>query len=158
MEWQRSQGIKCPVLYVQQSYDAQGNEVFQQRPNPFDLQGGLGTEPSTSFDDIDFSKLDLGDATNSGVLGQPPSQETTLLFDAGRSDPPYNKGHYPSFDPQNQYIGEFTPLDQMNVDAEGLKYSADPMDPNWGGPEYSQELVHQGHYKDNEVYRYSQGR
>lgn len=174
MEWQRSQGINCPILYVQQSFDAQGNEVYQQRPNPLDLQGGLGSVPSMtatgtgsgsgsgsgSFDDIDLSRLKLSNdemglyGSGSGT-GNPP---TTLLFDAGRSDPPYNKGHYPSFDPQNQYIGEFTPLDQMNVDSEGQKYSADPMDPNWGGPEYSQQLVHQGHYKDNEVYRYSMGR
>jgi hypothetical protein len=163
MEWQRSQGIKCPVLYVQQSFDAQGNEVYQQRPNPFDLQGGLGSEPSTgssSFDDIDLSRLNLSSEDlrlygggGSGD-GNPP---TTLLFDAGRADPPYNQGHYPSFDPQNQYIGDFTPLDQMNVDAESGKYSADPMDPNWGGPEYSQALVHQGYYKENEVYKYAQG-
>lgn len=176
MEWQRSQGINCPILYVQQSFDAQGNEVYKQRPNPLDLQGGLGSEPSIittasgtglgnnessgSFDDIDLNRLNLSDNDmglygSGGGAGNPP---TTLLFDAGRSDPPYNKGHYPSFDPQNQYIGEFTPLDQMNIDSEGQKYSADPMDSNWGGPEYSQALVHQGHYKDNEVYRYSMGR
>lgn len=179
MEWQRSQGINCPILYVQQSFDAQGNEVYQKRPDPLDLQGGLGTEPSASmvangtgfgvtggsgsgsgsFDDIDLSRLNLSNEEmglygSGGGTGNPPM---TMLFDAGRADPPYNKGHYPSFDPQNQYIGEFTPLDKMTEDAESGKYSADPMDPNWGGPEYSQALVHQGHYKDNEVYRYPQG-
>ena len=31
------------------------------------------------------------------------------------------------------------------------KTSADPMDPNWGGADYSQKAVDQGQYKGNEV-------
>ena len=177
MDWQRSQGINCPVLYVQKSYDTQGNEVYQQRPDPTDLQGGLSMirpEPDMSY-----------------------SQHIIPLTDAGRSDPPYNQGHYPSFDAHNQDIGAITPLDAMdedlnldmgtnmnmsvntnmgmnmqkesisngddgNVDVgimknpDDLQVSANPMDHNWGGPKYSQALVHQGYYKDNEVYRYPQ--
>lgn len=138
MDWQRSQGINCPVLYVQQSYDAQGDEVYQQRPDPFDLQGGLGTMPSAQ--DVALS----------------PTQDMTLLSDAGRADPPYNQNSYPGFDPQNQYIGEFTPLDQMDIEAESLKFSGDAMDSNWSGAEYTQALVERGFYKDDEVYRYKQ--
>ena len=41
MEWQRSQGIHCPVLYLQNSYDTQGNSVYKIRPSVTDLQGGL---------------------------------------------------------------------------------------------------------------------
>lgn len=137
MDWQRSQGIKCPVLYVQQSYDAQGNEIFQQRPDPMDPQGGLNAMPPAQ------------DAALN------PTQDMTLLFDAGRGDPPYNQNSYPSFDPQNQYIGEFTPLDNMDAQAEKLKFSGDAMDPNWSGAAYTQALVKRGFYKDNEVYRYS---
>lgn len=140
MDWQRSQGIKCPVLYVQQSYDAQGEEVFQQRPDPFDPQGGMGTMPPAQ------------DAALSAT------QDMTLLYDAGRSDPPYNQNGYPSFDPHNQYIGEFTPLDQMDVDAEKLEFNANAMDPNWSGTAYTQALVESGFYKDDYVYRYKQGR
>jgi hypothetical protein len=40
-EWQRRQGIKCPVLYVQEAYDAQGNTVYKARPSPTDMHGGL---------------------------------------------------------------------------------------------------------------------
>lgn len=140
MDWQRSQGIKCPILYVQQSYDAQGNEVFQQRPSPDDPQGGLGTMPPTQ------------DAALSAT------QDMTLLYDAGRGDPPYNQNSYPSYDPHNQYIGEFTPLDQMNTIAENQPYSGNAMDTNWSGPAYTQALVERGYYRDDEVYRYKQGR
>jgi hypothetical protein len=41
LEWQRSQNIRCPVLYVQNTYDAEGHEVFQVRPSVFEPQGGL---------------------------------------------------------------------------------------------------------------------
>lgn len=40
-QWQRRQGIKCPVLYVQEAYDAQGNTVYKARPSPTDMHGGL---------------------------------------------------------------------------------------------------------------------
>lgn len=136
MDWQRSQGIKCPILYVQQGFNAQGEEVFQQRPDPFDPQGGLGTIPPAPEAD------------------ESPAQKKTLLFDAGRSDPPYNWNGYPSFDPHNQYIGEYTPLDQMDDDAEKLPFSGNAMDTNWAGPGYTQALVARGFYRDDEVYRY----
>jgi len=136
MEWQQSQGIKCPVLYVQQGFDAQGNRVYQQRPDPFDPQGGMGTMPPAPIDGDDFA-------------------EESLLFDAARDNPPYNWNLYPSYDRENQYIGLYTPLDQMNVDAEAQPYSANPMDTNWTGPAYSQELVERGFYRGDEVYRYS---
>ena len=41
IDWQRSQGIVCPVLYLQHSYDAQGEPTFKIRPSPTNLQGGL---------------------------------------------------------------------------------------------------------------------
>lgn len=39
--WQRGAGIRCPVLYLQESYDAQGNRVYNERPDPLEPQGGL---------------------------------------------------------------------------------------------------------------------
>ncbi len=47
LEWQRSQGIRCPVLYLQQSFDAQGERVFKVRPDVTELQGG--TLPSSNL-------------------------------------------------------------------------------------------------------------
>jgi len=41
LDWQKSQGIICPVLYLQQSYDAQGNKVYKVRPSVTEPQGGL---------------------------------------------------------------------------------------------------------------------
>ena len=130
-EWQRSQGIRCPILYLQQSYDAQGNAVYKARPSPTNLQGGL--------QDVQMMP--------SGQIVTDPVQK---LIDAGRNDPPYNENSYPSYDKDNQYIGLKTPLDKMyNENQDGI--SPNPMDSNWGGRKYTQRLIDSGFYKDDNV-------
>lgn len=46
LDWQKSQGIICPVLYLQKSYNTQGDAEYKIRPSVNDPQGGL---PSTSL-------------------------------------------------------------------------------------------------------------
>jgi hypothetical protein len=132
IEWQHSVGIRCPVLYVQNSYDAQGNRVYKVRPSVSEPQGGL--PPITSL--------------------QLPMKFTKLV-DATRNDPPYNQNSYPAFDQSSYYVGSITPLDtpaNMVKNSEyNMLYSDNAMDPNWGGAEYTQALVDAGYYKDNEV-------
>ncbi len=41
LEWQRGAGIRCPVLYLQNTYDAQGERVYKIRPSVSEPQGGL---------------------------------------------------------------------------------------------------------------------
>lgn len=135
IDWQRGQGIRCPIMYVQESYDAQGNPVYNLRPSPTELQGGL--QP-------------LFLPNQSEVLKQ---AMLTKLFDAGHNDYPFNKNEYPSYDGQNQYIGVETPLDKMFHDntGSGKTISPNPMDDNWGGQKYTQYLVDQGYYAGSEV-------
>jgi hypothetical protein len=122
LDWQRSQGIRCPVLYLQQSYDTQGNEVYKSRPGVTEQQGGL--PPSG-----------------------PVYPNKTLLVDATQDDLSYNINSIPAHDQTSYYVGTTTPLDTMNQQKENLLYSDDPMDPNWGGQDYTQKLVDQGYYK-----------
>ena len=130
VKWQRNQGIRCPVLFLQHSYDAQGESTYTARPSPFDLAGGLPQE------------IPKG-------LSNPPENK---LVDAGRNDPPYNTGDYPAFDSWNQYIGEEVPLDKMFHSQEKPgQLSDNAMDTNWGGPLYSEEQVATGKYSGNEV-------
>ena len=129
LDWQRSQGIRCPVLFLQQTYDAQGNPVYKVRPGVTEQQGGL--PPSTRL---------------------PPNP--TALVDATRNDPPYNTNSMPSFDESSYYVGTTTPLDIMDQQQENMLYSGpspNPMDTNWGGADFTQSLVDQGYYADNEV-------
>jgi hypothetical protein len=121
LKWQKGAGIRCPVLYVQNSYDVQGNRVYKVRPSVNDLQGGLSpTIPSP----VEFTKL----------------------VDASRSDKPYNMNSYPGYDESSFYVGTFTPLDAMKHADANMLYSADAMDPNWGGEEYTRMLVDSGYY------------
>ena len=127
LDWQRSQGIRCPVLYLQKTYDTQGNSAYKIRPGVTEPQGGL-----------------------SPALPNPHPNPTKLI-DATRNDPPYNINSLPSYDESSFYVGSTTPLDIMNETQENLLYSPNPMDPNWGGAAYTQSLVDKGFYADNEV-------
>ena len=131
VKWQKSQGIDCPVLYLRNSYDAQGNEIYSVRPCPENPQGGLAPSlPSLKY--------------------QPP---VTMLYDAGRDDPPYNQNSYPSFDPDNQYIGDYTPLDKMFHAQQGVgKVSDYATDSNWGGTAHTEAAVKAGKYIPDEVW------
>jgi len=40
IDWERANGRNCPVLFLQQSFDAQNNTVYSMRPSPHDPQGG----------------------------------------------------------------------------------------------------------------------
>ena len=134
LKWQRSQNINCPVLYLEESYDAQGQRIYKMRPNMFYPQGGLNSynpeDPQTTM---------------------APQYEESLLIDASRNDPPYNKNSYPGFDQQNQYIGLEVPLDKMFHQQEKNVKSDNPMDKNWGGVKYSERSVKSGKYKDDNV-------
>ena len=86
------------------------------------------------------------------ICGLPQTQVPTesKLIDAG-----HNKGSMPGFDPHNQYIGDYTPLDNMFNEGETKKQSANPMDNNWGGVKYSREAVYHGNYAGDEVKVYT---
>ena len=149
LDWQRSQGIRCPVLYLQETYDAQGNPVYKARPSVSEPQAGLPPSIASSTGDI-ISESSLGDPNALAY----PNPVPTLLVDATRNDPPYNKNSYPSYDETSYYVGTKTPLDAMDTVQEKSGVSPNPMDPNWGGSEYTQDLVDKGYYKDNEVSLY----
>ena len=132
LDWQQSQGINCPVLYLQQSFDTQGSEIYKVRPSVSELQGGLPPNP-------------------------PIYPNPTLLIDATRNDPPYNKNSFPAYDPTSQYVGATTPLDAMNIIQEKQPISPDAMDPNWGGAAYTQALINSGYYSGDNVSIYVSG-
>jgi hypothetical protein len=123
-EWQRGQGIRCPVLYLQHSFDAQGNPVYKIRPNPLDLQGGLPPVATSG----------IGANANANMM----------IEDSDK--PPMNANSYPAFDPMEPNAGN--PKDHIKK-LRGL--SANPMDPNWGGDAYTQSLIDSGKYSGDNV-------
>jgi hypothetical protein len=149
LDWQRSQNIRCPVLYLQETFDAQGNVIYKTRPGVSDLQGGLPPSINPSVGIALHDKPLIKDALDR--LEDKGYPNTTLLVDATRNDPSYNIQSYPAYDDTSYYVGTTTPLEMMNMEQEKQKVSPDPMDPNWGGAEYTQTLVDQGYYAGNEV-------
>ena len=141
LDWQRSQNINCPVLFLQHSYDTQGKPIYKFRPSPTDPQGGL--PPVLTYG---------SDAQAIPLSAQRPPQ--TKLIDAGRDDAPYNNNSFPAYDPMNLYEGQYTPLDKMFHEQEttGPK-STNAMDVNWGGLAYSEQAVQDGLYKGDYVYK-----
>jgi hypothetical protein len=152
LDWQKSQNIKCPVLYLQETYDAQGNRVYKSRPSVSDPQSGL--PPSAAAPIGIASQISPLMESSLEPVGEDAYPNPTLLVDATRNDPPYNSQSYPAHDQTSYYIGTTTPLDVMNMKQEAAPVSPDPMDPNWGGSDYTQSLVDKGYYKDNEVSLY----
>ena len=136
-KWQRSQGIVCPVLYLQQTNDAQGKNIYKIRPSPVDLQGGLPPMIDTT--------------TAAGANRLPP---ITKLMDSNRNDPPFNTNSYPGFDASGFNMGDVTPLDALNFIQQDSGMSPNPMDPNWGGPKFTQHLIDSGYYEGDQVSLY----
>ena len=149
LDWQRSQGIRCPVLYLQETYDAQGNKVYKARPSVSEPQAGL--PPSIMAPIGIASQVPPIVEPALEPVGEPAYPNPTLLVDATRNDPPYNENSYPAYDQTSYYIGKTTPLDAMDIVAENAKISPNAMDPNWGGAAYTQSLVDKGYYKEDEV-------
>ena len=117
VKYQRSQGIRCPVLYLQHMYSSEGKPVYRVYPSPEDANAGLP-----------FLQANI--------------QVERNLIDAG-----YTEGNMPGYDYSGFDNGVYTPLDKMYHSPEAI--SDNPMDPNWGGVQYSREVVDSGKYKDN---------
>jgi len=142
LEIQREKGINCPVLYLQQENNTQGEDVYRMRPNPFELQGGLPT--MTTINNQNIQNIQNTETDNMKVYE---------YKDASRDNPPYNNNQYNSFDPYGQDVGLYTEVDKIHDSTEMNKISDNPMDSNWAGITYTQQMVDSGKYIDNNVSR-----
>lgn len=133
LEQQRASGSQCPILYLRQEINTQGEQVFRVRPSPFDLQGGLPAAPQ--LDQEQVAKLD----------------RAFQHLDASRDGETYNTNMYAGFDPQGQHIGEYTDLDAVHDSTKQKSISDNPMDPNWAGVTYTKQMVDSGKYVGNEI-------
>ena len=136
IEWQNSQNIHCPVLYLQYSTDTQNNELIQVKPSIFENQGGL---PSIQRDPLtkDSEKY---------------IEENKILDATLDNNKEFNKNSYQGIDVQNQDIGLDNPIDKMFYSTESK--SVNPMDPNWGGKQYTEKAVENCEFKDRYVYKH----
>lgn len=128
LKWQKSMNIDCPVLYLQYTNDTQGQNVYKLRNDFQDTK--YGTPPVIPVN-----------------LKNP---QNTMLTDANHDDGEYNSNSYPGQDPQDQYIGQNTPLDEMN-DYQRYYLSTDnAMMDNWDNG-IAEKHIAQGVYDENNV-------
>ena len=141
VDWQSSQNLNCPVLYLQYTTDTQNNELVQVKSSIFENQGGLPNEKSNTLsggeDDEYYEKNKMLDATRNST----PDPTKKL-----------NTGMYSGFDQYNQNVGLDTPLDKLF--SEKNSKSANPMDTHWGGKKHTQKKLEEGDYKDRQVYKH----
>ena len=109
VQWQRRMGIRCPVLFFEETYNTQNEPKWQYSPDPFNLGG-------------DNPPRDIMRGAGNVQVGQ--------LLDANLdTNPPFNQKHFAGYDPDNQNIGKYTPLDKIFHSSS--EFSNNPMDANW---------------------------
>lgn len=157
LEVQKQNGTDCPVLFLQKENNAQGDDVYRMRPSPFDLQGGLPPMNTLYKDDIIVNQPPQPPMPSPPLPPPPippviPSQPDIVnQIDASREDAPFNSNQYAGFDPQNQYIGIYTDIDNIHDSTKAQEISDNPMDENWGGVIYTQQMIDSGKYNDYNI-------
>lgn len=148
LEMQKKKGIDCPILYVQQENNAQGNDVFVMYNTKNDISNIIPTSIRNN------SNIDVKDVSPYiSYTNNSPIEHFEAVTDAGRDNPPYNANNYPSFDPQGLYIGKYTELDVIHASTEKEPVSDNPMDTNWGGIQHTEKSIESGKYDENNVYK-----
>jgi hypothetical protein len=150
---QRMLGANCPVLYVQKTMNAQGEDVYKVRACPEDPQGGIpppppqspssncNPNPNSNFPQNAYDQKMYMDnlaqsISNNLSVSQAKNVDKLELTKSVLST-------VPKCCPSN--IDDIKPLEIKGK-------TADPMTTNWGGPQFSQQLIDQGYYAGNEVY------
>jgi len=121
VKWSQKVGIKCPILFYEQSYNTQGDLGYRMLNDPLNPKPGLKSDP---------------------FMRKAPTQ---LLRDSSRDDPPFNQNNYSGFDGENQNIGVKTPLD--NVTLKRNEGSLSPMDPDWCGGNCVKKAIKNGDFE-----------
>jgi len=177
-DWQRSQGILCPVLFLQHAYNAQGEPVYKARPSPTNLQGGL---PDFHVDQNSLPNGIIDSQTIANIMNNPNimpppsaipiqgygSNTTPLIYKTtaasiSRASNGGDLGNETSnlcgtvITENDNYPGFNTPtlIKGPYTDFEKKAFkglSPNPMDSNWGGMDFTEKLVQAGYYKDEEV-------
>jgi len=161
LETQRKNGIKCPVLFLQQETNTQGEDVYRIRPSPFNMQPGLTGLPNKlgrqgQSENIEYNHQ-IDPKYTADLLMQESGninrREPIKVLDASRENGSFNAGNYAGFDSQDLYEGVYTDIDKIHNSTRLLNagVSPNPMDTNWGGVLFTQNEVDVGKYEENNV-------
>lgn len=164
---ENEKGNKCPILFVQQVLGAQGESTYKIRNDPVNPQ------------DIDYKTKSLTSGSTETETPDTSSQSSITSVDEDKTKnkykTPYSRQLYmdnlASSIVQNLSMKEVTNIDKLDLtksilltaqptctktadDIKPLEFNgltADPMQTNWGGPEFSTQLINKGYYSGNEI-------
>ncbi len=127
LDWQHSNGIRCPVLYLRKGYNAQGQMGYRMHPSPFEPQAGL-PPAVVNLHDRAQSKLSTA-AADEGVSTTTYENKPALWIPEMAAAAPirYRRRHY-------------RPSDLAT-------------DPGWIGEAATEKLVESGKYEGDYVYK-----
>ena len=113
LEWQKSQKITCPVLFLQKNYDMHGNEVYKIQSDVNNRSMSTGTSNVEVVDNI--------------------AKQSLLGYE---DTPAYSDNEvYQDIEKSKKYHNEFKSPDAMNT--------------NWGGSDFTRNLIKKGYYDGN---------
>ena len=123
-------GNDCPVLYLQEENDAQGNNVYRVRPGPFDTQGGM--QVTQGFPNgMVLPQLPTTYSADATIAALPPNYMAANLENVGGNAIPlnnvYTQGQAISFPtPEANVTGSMPTTFQSNLQSNQM------IDPNTG--------------------------
>lgn len=134
----KSTGQNCPVLYLQNINNTQGENVYKEKEDPQNPQKEVAAstpEPQTPYDQKMYMDNLAQTISQNLSVGEIKNINKLSLTKSVLSKEPAGCSRMPD--------------DIKPMELQGM--SADPMTPNWGGPEFTQSLIDQGYYAGNEV-------
>ncbi len=140
IEWQRSQGILCPILFLKHAYDIQGNDVYKNYTSPTTIQvvyteNIINSPPTENITPPNVMPIHVN-----SVMNDMFSNDANIRLNDAKLH-----NNISPFDPYGQDIGTITSLDKLFNDSKSA-VSANPMDTNWGGVAYTDKLVSSGYF------------
>ena len=100
VEIQNNNGFFCPVLYLQEENDAQGNDIYKMYSNPFEIENGL---QSIQLKNHNTDTNDLVPDTSKEII--------------------FNQDFYRPFNSFGQYNDEFIDTDTSNKNPMNSNWS-----------------------------------
>ena len=147
---QRMLGNNCPVLYLQKTINAQGEDVYKVRSTPEDPMGGVPPPPSPP----------PASSSPQPQLMSSPSSNPDVYMDSLTQSVADNLSvnqiqNINRLELTKSVLSKAPTCCPTQMDAirplEVNGKTADPMTDNWGGAAFSQNLINQGYYAGNEV-------
>lgn len=142
VEYQQYMNVQCPVLFYQETYDAQNNKGFRLMNDPLNPKGGLPSQISKEYNvtntNIPNPETNMNhELTPPEYIGE--AGMTKPPTDASRDKPPFNVKNHQGADHDDQNIGIQTLIDKMDM-------VTNPMSRYWQGDAATEQAIKRGDF------------